>query len=204
VASLAAVPQLRAVIVEFLQSGAVRIQFAATATPTPAATPSGTAPATARPSATPLPSLLKLAGQTTLAEARQQVRFAIRLPTHPADLGEPDLVFVQDLDGSAVVLVWLDPTQADQVRLSLHVLTSESFAVKKLLDDPSRATHTTVNGQDAYWVEGPYMLEMRSGNWEFTRLIEGHVLVWTEGDLTYRLETDVPLEEAVKIAESLQ
>jgi hypothetical protein len=35
-------------------------------------------------------------------------------------------------------------------------------------------------------------------------LIEGHVLIWKEGDITYRLETDLPVEEAVKIAESLK
>jgi hypothetical protein len=35
-------------------------------------------------------------------------------------------------------------------------------------------------------------------------LIEGHVLIWTEGEITYRLETDMPLEEAVRVAESLR
>jgi hypothetical protein len=36
------------------------------------------------------------------------------------------------------------------------------------------------------------------------RLIDGHVLIWTDGNLTYRLETDLSLEEALKVAESLQ
>jgi hypothetical protein len=35
-------------------------------------------------------------------------------------------------------------------------------------------------------------------------LINGHVLIWEEGNITYRLETALPLEEAIKIAESLQ
>jgi hypothetical protein len=39
---------------------------------------------------------------------------------------------------------------------------------------------------------------------DFIRLIEGNVLIWTEGDLTYRIETDLSLEEAIRIAESLQ
>jgi hypothetical protein len=29
-------------------------------------------------------------------------------------------------------------------------------------------------------------------------------LIWTQGEITYRLETDLTLEEATKIAESLQ
>jgi len=47
-------------------------------------------------------------------------------------------------------------------------------------------------------------LRMRGGDLEFTRLIEGHVLIWTMGDVTYRLETELSLEEAIKIAESLE
>jgi hypothetical protein len=30
------------------------------------------------------------------------------------------------------------------------------------------------------------------------------VLIWEENQITYRLETDLPLEEAVRIAESLE
>ena len=61
-----------------------------------------------------------------------------------------------------------------------------------------------VNGQRAIWTVGPYPLRLYNGDIEFTRLIKGHVLIWQEGDITYRLETDLSLEEAVKIAESLQ
>jgi hypothetical protein len=39
---------------------------------------------------------------------------------------------------------------------------------------------------------------------DIRRLIDGHVLIWEEDGITYRLETGVTLEEAVKIAESLQ
>jgi hypothetical protein len=39
---------------------------------------------------------------------------------------------------------------------------------------------------------------------QFERLINGHVLIWAGLDVTYRLETDLSLEEAVKIAESLE
>jgi hypothetical protein len=39
---------------------------------------------------------------------------------------------------------------------------------------------------------------------ELTRLIEGHVLIWENGNITYRLETALDLKEAVKVAESLK
>jgi hypothetical protein len=35
-------------------------------------------------------------------------------------------------------------------------------------------------------------------------LVQGHVLIWAEGGLTYRLESGLLLEEALRIAESLQ
>jgi hypothetical protein len=34
-------------------------------------------------------------------------------------------------------------------------------------------------------------------------LIDGHVLIWAEDNLSYRLESDLPLEEAIRIAESI-
>jgi hypothetical protein len=188
--ALLAIPQVRATVLEFLRIGAVH--FFVNEPPTPATT------------ATPLRSVLDLAGETTLATAQSQVTFPIRLPGYPADLGRPDHVFLQDLGGSVVVLVWMDRVQPDKVRLSLHQIDKDVYAGKT----PSRNfEQTTVNGQPAVWTEGPYMLlfmvDGRPTN-DFRRLITGHVLVWVESTITYRLETDLPLDEAIRIAESLR
>jgi hypothetical protein len=43
-----------------------------------------------------------------------------------------------------------------------------------------------------------------NGNIDFVRMIAGHVLIWAEGDVTYRLETSLSMEEAVRVAESLE
>jgi len=45
---------------------------------------------------------------------------------------------------------------------------------------------------------------LRGGSVDVTRLVTGHVLVWAEGGVTYRLESDLDLEEAMRIAESLE
>jgi hypothetical protein len=39
---------------------------------------------------------------------------------------------------------------------------------------------------------------------DLRRLIDGRVLIWEQGSITYRLETDLEMDEAVKIAESLK
>jgi hypothetical protein len=204
-AGLLAVPQVRAALVEYLQIGAVRIfliEPTPTPTPTPLAASSEEKPIT--PTPTPLASLLDLAGETTLAEATEQAGFTIRLPTYPPDLGQPDHVFLQQIGGPVVVLVWLDPAQPEQVRLSLQQLGPGTFAEK---GNPGQVQETTVNGQRALWAEGPYVLQFRRGNrvdYDFRRLVEGRVLIWAEGDITYRLETDLALPEAVRVAESLR
>ena len=197
IGGLLAVPPVRAAIVEWLQIGAVRI-WLVEPTPTPLQT---TQPP--RPTATPPSTLFNLAGATTLAEAQQKAGFPIRLPTYPADLGAPDGVYYQELGGPAVVLVWLEPTQPTRARFSLHILGATVFAEK---GNVKRLEQTTVNGYLAFWTEGPYLLAYRRGNavdWDIRRLVEGHVLLWTEDQLTYRLETSASLAEAVRMAESL-
>ena len=86
--------------------------------------------------------------------------------------------------------------------MSLHFVPNGSWAIKKM--QPTVVDETTVDGERAVWTTGPYPLIMNKEEIQFTRLITGHVLIWGNLDVTYRLETDVSMEEAVKIAESLK
>ena len=205
--SLMLIPPARAAIIEFIQIGIVRI-FRGTPTPLPVPNegpPSTMIPLTATPGPT-LPSLIpileNLAGEMTLEEAQQTVDFPILLPSYPSDLGNPDRIFVQDADGKMAILVWLNPQQPEQVLMSLHFIPRGSWAIDKV--KPTTIQETSVNGERAIWTVGPYPLRLYNGDIEFMRLINGHVLIWEEGNITYRLETDLSLEEAIKIAESLQ
>jgi hypothetical protein len=187
-----AVPPARAAISRVLHLGSVTIfPSAPTATST-------------EPTPTPLASVLDLAGETTLSNARQQAHFTIRLPAYPADLGPPQRVYLQDLGGAAVVLVWLEPGRPNQVRMSLHELSSDVWVQKFA---PRVIQETSVHGQRALWTDGPYVVQVASpGQTTYAerRLVSGHVLIWTEGAITYRLETGAFLQEAVRIAESLR
>jgi hypothetical protein len=216
--SLMLIPPARAAIIEFIQVGIVRI-FPRAGEPTPAststppsmpqvpvtATPFAIVPGTATaapPVSDLIPILGQIAGETSLADAQRRVSYSILLPAYPPDLGEPDYVFVQDADGLMTILIWLDPQQADRVLMSLHFIPAGSWQIDKL--QPQAIDVTSVHGGRAIWVIGPYPLRLSNGDLEFTRLIMGHVLIWEEGDITYRLETDLSMEEAVKVAESLQ
>ena len=199
------VPPVRAAIVSILRIGAVTIVLEPTPTTLPTVTPRSTLTPqpTITPTVTPQPlgSVLDLGGETTLAAARRQVRFTIRLPTYPSNLGQPDVTFVQDLGDQAVMLVWLDHAQLNRVRLALNIVGPNSFMMKM---QPRVISETTVNGQHALWTSGDYLLRTRNDDVQEKRLITGNVLIWTEGGLTYRLETDLSMAEVVKVAESLR
>jgi Domain of unknown function (DUF4367) len=204
-AGLLGIPSVRAAVVDFIQIGVVRI-FIGGPTPTPFVTPQPamTPLGTQTPSATPvdLISLLDLAGETTLTQARDSAGFPILLPTYPPDLGEPTHVFRQNLGGVMIVLVWTEPTQPDKVRLSLQLIGPGSWAIEKF--KPTTIEATKVNGVDALWTTGPYLLEIKNGQVDLRRLMDGNALIWQDGQITYRLETNLSMSEAVKIAESLK
>lgn len=202
--TLMVVPPVRAQILEFLRFGAVRI-FLSTPTlaPTQTAIPGTPTPApTTTP--TPLSSFLDLSGETSLAKAQQEVNFPILLPTYPPDLGLPDKVYFQNAGGQTVILVWLQPGEPRQVRMSLVLLGPGSFAGKLL---PQKVTDTTVAGEDALWLQGSHTLILRRGDdsiGEVELMVNANVLLWMESDVTYRLETSLPLDEARRVAESLK
>ena len=212
---LFAVPGVRAEIVRFFQVGVVRI-FPSTPTPTAelstpqlptTTTPMAIIPTTATPHGNtyngPLYSvtIIDLAGETTLAEAQAWVLFPIRLPEYPADLGAPDRVFMQE-DGEMVILVWTDPRDPERARLSLHEITSDNIVVSKY--QPVVIQETQVNGQYAVWAVGPYLVQLSSGSYDFRRTVEGNTLIWAKSGITYRLESDMSLEETIRIAESIK
>jgi hypothetical protein len=153
-------------------------------------------------------ALSSLGGETTLAAARQQVVYPVRLPTTPAGLGAPDHVYLQNLGGqTAVILVWLVPGQVGQVRLALYEIPDGGFAEKEVSTNASVLQQTTVGGLPAYWVQGPHMLRFadpQHPEWRAGRLVDGNVLIWAQSWLTYRLETRLSLDDARRIAESLR
>jgi len=208
------VPGVRAEIVRFFQVGVVRIFPAdATLTATSSATtpmPSPESTRTPRGTSTPFTfqseplysvTTSDLAGETSLDAARESLPFPIRLPTYPPDLGMPDRVFLQE-NGQLVILVWIDPDDPDKVRFSLHEIGPESMIIGKF--EPRVIQETQVNGNYAVWVQGPYLVQLTNDTYNWRRLVAGNTLIWEIDEITYRLESDLPLEETVWIAESLR
>ena len=219
-AVLFAVPGVRAEILRFFQVGVVRI-FPATNTPTVVpsipqspvtATPILALPVTATPAliSTPYNSqseslnsigISGLAGETTLKVAQTNLPFPIKLPSYPVDLGVPERVFQQE-DGSMVILIWTDPTDSQKALLGLYEIGPGSVIIHKF--EPRVIQETQVNGQYAIWVQGPYLVQLIDGTYAERMLVAGNTLIWEDNNITYRLESDLSLEEMIKIAESVK
>ena len=196
-AALLAIPEARAMISGFFRIGPIRIvPFG----PTPTLT---TEPAaTAVPGVAPLARELRgLAGETTFEAAPGLAPFPVLVPTYPPDLGSPDHVYYQP--GSLMlILAWDDPTDSNQLTMSLYEVDSDSWVISKF--EPQVIEETTVNGNYALWVQGPYYIELANGDYTLRRLVDGATLIWDDGAVTYRLEGDLPLQEAIRVAESLE
>ncbi len=209
-----AVPQVRAQLAGFFQIGVIRIfpfqpptaagfaEVPLTATSVNVGINPAPTAVVATSTTDNMPSALHgLAGLTTLDQAQKLTGFRIQLPAYPKDLGAPDFVFYQD-QIKMLVLAWRDPGDPQKIRLSLHELLPGSGIVNKY--QPVIVQETAVNGNHAIWAEGPYLIQVTSGDYELRRIVEGHSLIWEQAGITYRLETDLPLEDAVRIAESIR
>jgi hypothetical protein len=127
------------------------------------------------------------------------------LETHLDGLGEPDAVFVQELQaGTPVTYIWGRP---EKPRLLLTQVRGR-FYFEKLVDGTrgDGVVLTRVNGADAAWIEGDHVIYYESGRTGGTlpsRLARS-TLVWTRGPITARLEGDLSQREAERIARTLR
>lgn len=170
------------------------------------------------PTATPMPTWeSKLVGETDFGNAQLQMPCPILIPGFPLDLGMPDHVYFQPINGvDSVILVWLDRAHPDTPRMALYIFTESSNAFGISGSIPG-STKTSVQGMDAYWASGSQSAEVydSTGNKKTVKiqLVDGNVLVWMQGTtdnnpackhLTYRLETGLSMNETLSIANSMQ
>ena len=184
-------PDVRQTVARFFGLETVRIERIATV---PA--PSSTAPQTPQPGFDP-------AGLTTLAEARARAGFEIRLPTYPAGQGDPTHVFFQDfgneLNGAQQIIL-----EYPDFRLYI----AQDFVFLKSISDATLVEEVKIDGRAGLWFTGgEHLVQMqdRSGALRIdSRRVDGNVLAWEAGAVTYRIETQLPLAQAIRIAESLR
>jgi hypothetical protein len=113
----------------------------------------------------------------------------------------PDRTFLQRFDGPVVTFVWVDPAQPTEPEMVLQQMGPTALVWKMA---PVTIEETRVGSANAIWTEGPYLLDFKNGDTRQQRIVHGRVLIWQEGEVTYRLESRLAMTDAVALAESLQ
>jgi hypothetical protein len=185
VGGVAAVPSARSAVLRWLGIEGVRIERVPVA-PTPA------------PSATGL----DLGERTTLAPATLV----------PSALGPPDAVYAA---GERVTLVYRPrPGLPESEHSGVGALLSQFPGrtnvgfIRKFAGPDTRIERVRVAGEPGFWVAGaPHSLlyeDPTGAIRESPARLAGSTLVWRHGDLTLRLEADIPRSRALAIARSIR
>ena len=187
IGGVAAVPSARSAVLRWLGIEGVRIERVPRA-PTPA-------PATSPPA-------LDLGERTTLA----------RDTLVPRALGRPDAVYAA---GDRVTLLYrprrgLPESEQSGVGALLSQFPGRTNAqfVRKMAGPDTTVERVRIGGEPGYWLAGaPHGVIYEDPTGAIRELparLAGPTLVWRRGDLTLRLEADVPKARALAIARSVQ
>lgn len=169
-------------------------------------------PTTARPPSGPPGSSLGLGSTVSLAEAERISGLDLRLPDDPS-IGAPDAVYVGAV--RQVSLVWapaanLPPTESGGVGLLITEYDGRVDAgyFEKLVDSDAVVEEVSVGGDRGYWISGPphffYFIDRSGQGVEDSRRVVGDTLVWASDGVTYRLESSLGRDEAIRLAETLE
>ena len=135
----------------------------------------------------------------------------------PSALGRPDAVYLRrnDPPGGEVALVYRPREglpEADGTGVGLLLTrfrASDDFIyIEKSVGPGTSIDRIDVDGARGFFISGrphTFFYADRDGQVREERIrLAGSTLLWESGGFTYRLEAEIPLEEAVRIAESVR
>jgi hypothetical protein len=182
--------------------------------------PGGPPPSVA-PTGTPAGSPVALGASMGLGDVvdpfdpsalERRAGFPVAQPTDPA-VGAPATAWVDDARGGQVTLLWpagegLPPTLEPSIGLLLSQFrgaVNDGF-FNKAIHEGTIVEPVEVDGREAFWITGePHVLfwDGPTGFVDDARRWVGDVLLWSDGPITFRLESTLGRDAAIRIAESL-
>ena len=130
--------------------------------------------------------------------------------------GPPDEVYVADTShGNRATLLYaprvgLPPTASDNVGMLITEFRAEirDNVISKRFGAGTQLEQVTVNGGTGYWFSGePHVVGFADRNGRFFEdesRLAGNTLIWEQGPLTFRLESALSKDEAIRVAEALE
>jgi hypothetical protein len=170
--------------------------------------PAPTSPATAVPSTTAVVASIDLGPSLSLEAAL--ARTGLPDPT-PTLLGAPQSIHVVEPPAAGqVVLVFAPSDLVPQstvtgvgALVSVLPATIVEGYFRKTLGDQATVRSVDVGGARGYWIEGsPHQLLFQFGNETLTDTLRlaTNTLLWQRSGVVYRIEAEISLETALKIA----
>jgi hypothetical protein len=171
-------------------------------------------PATQTPKPAPSSPLGVTMGLGTALPIEDVARLAgldLILPPDPS-IGPPDVAY---LLANRAALVWsarpglpADPDTGVGLLISEFRGNVDQGYYGKTLGNGNVVTPVTVDGHPGYWISGPqhffYFVDPTGRDVDDSHRVVGDTLIWSTGDTTYRLESRLSMEEAIRLAESLR
>jgi hypothetical protein len=132
----------------------------------------------------------------------------------PSTLGDPDRVWADEVlteEGSVVrvTLAWRARPDLPAIEGSPYGAVLMRFegdvevASKEVHEDTGSLEGAWVGNIEAFWTTGPHALDLLTADGPTSVRVDGNVLLWRDGDLTFRLETALAKHRAEVIAESI-
>ncbi len=158
-------------------------------------------------------SHLFLGEATTLDEARLQIDRELEVPVA---LGVPDEVYIDiEVPNTAVSLVYEPDADLPEVNeTGIGALLTQfrgrvgEDLIQKVVDfSGADVRRVEVDGNPGYFIRGVHEVFYTTASGEFHQdeiRLSGNSLIWTEGGITHRLETDLSLRGSLEIALSLR
>jgi hypothetical protein len=213
IAAVLILPGPRHAVARWLGFDSVRIEPGVTVPTTiaPATSESATAGSTTVTSTTVANPVLGLGSAVSIQSAMSQTGLPDPMPTL---LGDPQSIHVEHPPASGqIILVYAPSDLVPQSNVTgVGALVSvfparidEGF-FRKTLGNTATVRPADVDGAVGYWIEGsPHQLMFESGNdvLEDTLRLATNTLIWQRGANVYRLEADIDLETAVRIAKTV-
>lgn len=154
---------------------------------------------------------LFLGRQVSLAEARRSSPLEVLIPSSPLVATQPT-VYIDHRDGTPIVSV-VYPAGATlpeigDTGVGLLLMRFDPAGDTELYTKRSTGTRSpvlaTVNGSFAAWIEDGSIAVPPASNRAGSERPSAHVLIWERDGITFRMESNLSLDDATAIAESLE
>ena len=181
-----AIPQSRTALADLFGLSHVRVEKEAIP-------PDGERPPALRPE--------EFAKLLTVEAAQRAANFTLRFPTYPDAIGDPDAVYLDQFGQDTLVILSYAEAGFDLYQSRLRGSFFKGV--------PEGIVEVAVAGVPGLWVpKGGHGAAYLDPEGELIpgseRFIERGTLLWEKDGITYRLETSLSQEEAIRVAASLQ